>query len=130
MRKIVIASAWWNIGLGAILLCPALDRAILLWLPNPFWGYLLCAFLWFTSVTLFLAARNLQSRGSFVYWEAFLRFAAAFLMLTLGPEQIGPWAYFVGITDFLWGLSYVIGLPRYLHTTHRALLCDEAAGGS
>ncbi|HXO18499.1 MAG TPA: hypothetical protein VOA87_01095 [Thermoanaerobaculia bacterium] len=125
MRKIVIASGVWNLGLGALMLCPALDRAIWLWLPNPFWGYLLCAFLWFTSVVLFLAARNLRARASFVYWEAFLRYAAAILMLTIGPAQIGPWAYFVGITDALWGLSYTFGLPCFLETTHRALLCDE-----
>lgn len=127
MRKIVAASGVYNIFLGAALLVPAIYTKIGILVPHIYWGWLVASFLWFTSAALILSARDLRRRGSFVYWEAFLRYAAAGLMLTWGPEQFGCPAYFVGIVDFCWGLSYMFGLPKALNTTHAALFFDKVA---
>lgn len=125
MRKLVALSGWYNVFLGAALLVPGIYTAIGIKVPHIFWGWLVAAFLWFTSAALILAARDLRRRASIVYWEAFLRFAAAGLMLTWGPEQFGCPAWFVGIVDFLWGCSYIFGLPKALNTSHAALFFDR-----
>lgn len=72
-----------------------------------------------------MAARDLERRGSFVYWEAFLRFAAAALLLTIGPSVLGWAAWFIGVTDLAWGLIYVCGLPRSLGISHKKLFLDD-----
>jgi hypothetical protein len=56
--------------------------------------------------------------------EGFLRYAAAALLLTIGPGVIGWPAWFIGSTDLGWGLTYTFGLPRSLGTTHKKLLFD------
>jgi hypothetical protein len=124
MKKIVFVSGVWNFVLGAGLLVPALYGSIGMRIPHPFWGWLICGFLWFTSAVLIMASRDLWRHGSLVYWEAFLRYAAAGLLLTIGSGVMGWPAWFIGITDLAWGLSYTFGLPRALNTSHRKLLLD------
>jgi hypothetical protein len=124
MKKIVFASGIWNFLLGAGLLVPALTQTIGMRIPHPFWGWLSCGFLWNTSAVLILASRDLKRRGSFVYWEAFLRYVAAALLLTIGPEAFGWPAWFIGITDLAWGLIYTFGLPDALKTSHAKLFFD------
>lgn len=126
MKKIVFISGIWNIGLGAGLLVPALYGAIGMRIPDPFWGWLLCAFLWYTAAVLITASKDLKRYGSLVYHEGFLRFAAAALLLTIGPSVLGWPAWFIGSTDLAWGLIYTFGLPRFLGTTHKKLLFDDS----
>ena len=125
MKKLVFLSGAWNAVLGAGLVVPALAARIGLRLPHPFWAWLSAAFLWFTAAVLILAARDLRTRASFVYWEAFLRYGAAALLLTIGPAVVGWPAWVLGATDLAWGLSYTFGLPRALQTTHRRLFLDS-----
>ena len=125
MKRIVFISGIWNIALGAGLLVPSIYEAIGMRIPDPFWGWILCAFLWHTSAVLISASKDLKRRGSFVYWEGLLRYAAAALLLTIGPGVIGWPAWFIGITDLAWGLTYTYGLPRALGTTHKKLLFDD-----
>jgi hypothetical protein len=129
MRKVVLASAVWNASLGAFLLLPAVYRPFGLRVPHPFWGWALCAFIWYTAAVLVIACRDLPRRASLVYWEAILRFVAAALLFTVGAGVIGWIAWFVGATDILWGLAYTFGLPRALNTTHAALLLDADTTG-
>lgn len=125
MKKLVFVSGIWNFALGAGLLVPAIAEGIGMRIPHPFWGWLVCGFLWFTSAVLIMASRDLKRRASFVYWEAFLRYIAAALLLTIGPEVFGWPSWFIGITDLTWGLLYTFGLPVALNTSHAKLLLDS-----
>ncbi|HTX64541.1 MAG TPA: hypothetical protein VMD31_02105 [Opitutaceae bacterium] len=127
MKSLVIVSGVWNALLGAGLVLAPLAAQIGLRLPPPFWAWLSAGFLWFTAAVLILAARDLRTRAAFVYWEAFLRYLAAALLLTIGPAVLGWPAWVLGATDLAWGLSYTFGLPRALHTTHGRLLRDDLA---
>jgi hypothetical protein len=108
-------------------LVPAFYRRIGVDIAEPFWGWCLAAFIFFTAAVLIMASRDLQRRASLVYWEAFLRFASAALLLSIGLGIIGWMAWVVGITDILWGLIYVFGLPSALQVSHRSLLLDAPA---
>ena len=130
MDRIVFISGIWNIVLGAGLLVPAIYEAVGMHIPNPFWGWILCGFLWFTSAVLLLAAKDLKQRGSFVYWEGILRLIAGTLLLTIGPLALGWPAWFIGGTDLAWALIYAFGLPRSLGTTHKKLLLDDLTSAS
>ncbi len=125
MKRIVFLAGLWNLLLGAGLLSPALHGAIGMRIPHPFWGWLLFAFLSYTGVVLVMASRDLPRRAPLVYWEAFLRYVAAALLLTVGPDVIGWPAWFIGLTDLAWGLTFTIGLPRALDISHSKLLLDS-----
>jgi hypothetical protein len=130
MKMIVFVSGIWNFVLGAGLLAPPLYRSIGMRIPHPFWGWMLCGFLWFTSAVLIMASRDLGRRGSLVYWEAFLRYIAAALLLTIGSGVIGWPAWFIGVADLAWGLIYTFGLPGALNTSHRRLFLDALKEGA
>ena len=127
MRKLVLASGLWNAGVGASLLVPAFYRRVGVDIAEPFWGWSLAAFIFFTAAVLIMASRDLERRASMVYWEALLRFASAALLLSIGRDIIGWMAWLIGITDILWALVYTFGLPRALQVSHRALLLDAVA---
>ena len=81
MTAFVFWSGIYNAGLAVLLLFPSAYRSLGLNICDPLWGWLIASFLAFTSVVLILAARDLGRRASFVYWESFLRYAAALLAI-------------------------------------------------
>ena len=126
MKKFIFWSGIYNIGLALTLICPVFYRLLGLNIPSLFWGWLLAGFLAFTGVVLILAARNLRSRATFVYWESMLRYIAAFLLIPAGLfGDLGLIAAPLGLTDLVIGLVYMIGLPKELSLSHTALLCDR-----
>ena len=61
-----------------------------------------------------------------IYWEALLRFAAVALLVAYGFTYVGvvPTVLFA-VTDFVWGLIYLIGLQRVTGRSHASLLFDR-----
>ena len=125
--RVIFWSGVWNVGLGLILVTPPVREFLGLQIPNPFWPSIVAAFLWYTAATLMLSSRNIQVFASVIYWEALLRFAAVGLLLVYGFKYVGvlPTALFA-ITDFAWGLIYIVGLPRLSGRSHVSLLLNNS----
>jgi len=127
MTAFVYWSGVYNAGLAIFLLFPPLYLAVGLNVPAPLWGWLLAGFLGFTSAVLILASRDLLRRAALVYWEALLRYVAALLLVPAGLfGDLGLIAVPLGLGDLAIGLVYMIGLPKELALSHRALLFDRA----
>ena len=126
MTSFVFWSGVYNAGLALMLMFPPIYRALGLNTPTPFWGWLLGSFLAFTSVVLILSSRDLRRRASLVYWESFLRYAAALLLIPAGLfGDLGLIAVPLGLADLAIGLVYMIGLPKRLGVSHQVLLLDR-----
>jgi hypothetical protein len=126
MSPFVFWSGVYNSGLALLLLFPPLYRALGLNFPAPFWGWFVGGFLAYTGAALILASRNLSQRASFVYWEAFLRYIAAILIVPAGLfGDLGLIAAPMGLVDLGIGLVYMIGLPKELGVSHQVLLLDR-----
>jgi len=126
MTAFVFWSGIYNAGLALLLLFPSAYRSLGLNICDPLWGWLISSFLAFTSVVLILAARDLGRRASFVYWESFLRYAAALLTIPAGLfGETGLLAAGMGLGDLAIGLVYIFGLPRVLSVSHSDLLFDR-----
>jgi hypothetical protein len=124
--RVVFWSGVWNVGLGLILVTPPVREFLGLQIPDPFWPSIVAAFLWYTAATLILSSRDLKVFASVVYWEALLRFAAVGLLLVYGFKYVGilPTVLFA-VSDFAWGLCYIVGLPRLLDRSHASLLLNH-----
>ena len=127
MSSFVFWTGIYNCGLALLLVFPWLYQAIGLNICDPICGWLLAAFLAYTSVALILASRDLNRRGAFVYHEGLLRFAVAFMLILAGLfGDIGRIAALMGAGDIVLGLVYIFGLPKELGLSHRDLLFDGA----
>jgi hypothetical protein len=124
--RVVFWSGVWNVGLGLILVTPPVREFLGLHVPDPFWPSIVAAFLGYTAATLMLSSRDVQVFASVIYWEALLRFTAVGLLVAFGFKYVGvlPTVLFA-ITDFAWGLIYIIGLPRLLGRSHASLLLNS-----
>lgn len=127
MARIVVISAAWNIILALISIATAIDHLAANEMTMAYHSFFFCIFLLYTSVTLILAARNLLERASIIFWEGYLRFAAALILVTIGPNAIGPMAWPLALTDLVWGLIYQIGLCHASARTYRQLLLDQTS---
>ena len=126
MTKFVFWSGVYNGVLGLTLMFPPVYRALGLNIPAPLWGWLVGGFLAYTSAVLILASRSLGRRASLVYWESFLRYAAALLLIPAGLfGDLGLIAVPLGLADLAIGLVYMIGLPKELGVAHQVLLRDR-----
>jgi hypothetical protein len=126
MIKFVLWSGVYNVGLGLFLTCPPLYRAVGLNVPTPFWGWLTGGFLAYTGAVLILSSRDLRRRASFVYWESFLRYFAALLLIPAALfGDLGLIAGPLGLGDLAIGLVYMFGLPKELVASHRSLFFDQ-----
>ena len=127
-ERVVFWSGIWNVGLGLILITPPIREFLGLQVPNPFWPWIVAAFLWYTAATLILSSRDVRIFASVIYWEALLRFAAVALLIAYGFTYIGvvPTILFA-VTDFVWGLVYIVGLQRVTGRSHTSLLIDSRA---
>ena len=108
-----------------ILITPPIREFLGLQVPNPFWPWIVAAFLWYTAATLILSSRDVRIFASVIYWEALLRFAAVALLIAYGFTYIGvvPTILFA-VTDFVWGVAYLVGLQRVTGRSHASLLSD------
>ena len=95
-------------------------------IPDPFWPWLVAAFVWYTSATLVLSSRDVERFASIIYWEALLRFAAVIILMAYGLTYVGvlPSLLFAA-TDFAWGVVLVVGLRRLTGRSHSSLLLDQ-----
>jgi len=126
MTTFVYWSGVYNAGLAAFLLFPQLYRGVGLNICDPVWGWLIAGFAAFTSAVLILSSRDLRRRATFVYWESLLRYAAALVLIPAGLfGDLGLIAVPLGLGDLAIGLIYMIGLPKELALSHRALLLDR-----
>ena len=126
MTAFVFWTGIYNAGLALLLSFPPAYRPLGLHICDPLWGWLIASFLAFTSVVLILAARDLARRASFVYWESFLRYAAALLTIPAGLfGDTGLLAAGMGLGDLGIGLVYMFGLPPVFSVSHSDLLFDR-----
>ncbi len=109
--RVVFWSGVWNIGLGLTLIAPPIMQLLGAQIPNPFWPWIVAGFLWYTSATLISSSRDVGCFASIIYWEALLRFFAVAVLIAFGFTYLGvlPTLLFA-ITDFAWGVVYIIGL--------------------
>lgn len=111
--RLVFWSGVWNVGLGFTLIMPPITQFLGVQIPNPFWPWVVAAFLWYTSATLIVSSRDVQRFASIIYWEALLRFSAVVILMAYGLKYIGVLpALLFAVTDFAWGVVYIIGLQR------------------
>jgi L-asparagine transporter-like permease len=97
-------------------------------IPNPFWPWIAAAFLWYTSAVLILSSRDVQLFAPFIYWEALLRFLAVLVLIAYGFTYVGVFATVLfAITDFAWGICYVVGLRRVTGRSHASILLARRA---
>ena len=124
--RVVFWSGIWNVGLGLILITPPITEILGVHIPNPLWPWIVAAFLWYTSATLIVSSRDVQKFASIIYWEALLRFAAVVVLIAYGFKYLGvlPTVLF-GVTDFAWGVIYIVGLQRVVGRSHASLLLNR-----
>ena len=124
--RAVFLSGLWNVGLGIILITPPIREFLGVHIPNPFWPWIVAAFLWYTSATLILSSRDIQNFASIIYWEALLRFAAVAVLIAYGFKYVGglPTALFA-VGDFFWGVILLVGLQRVTGRSQAALLLNR-----
>src|SRR5208337_2570020 len=125
MANFVFWSGIYNGGLSLILTFPPIYRALGLNVPTPLWGWLVGAFLAYTGAVLILSSRDLRRRASLVYWESFLRYIAALLLIPAGLfGDLGMIAVPMGLGDLVIGLTYMVSLPKIFGLSHHSLLHD------
>ena len=119
----VFWSGVWNVGLGLILITPKITQLLGVQIPNPFWPWIVAGFLWYTSATLILSSYDVRNFATIIYWEALLRFFAVAVLIVYGFTFVGvlPSILFA-ITDFAWGVVYIIGLRRVTGRSHLSML--------
>jgi hypothetical protein len=124
--RAVFWSGIWNVGLGLILTTPPITEFLGVHIPNPFWPWIVAAFLWYTSATLILSSRDVQNFASIIYWESLLRFAAVVILIAYGFRYLGilPTLLF-GVTDFAWGVTLLVGLRRVTARSQASLLLNR-----
>ena len=124
--RAVFWSGMWNVGLGVILITPPITEFLGVQIPNPFWPWIVAAFLWYTSATLILSSRDIQNFASIIYWEAILRFAAVAVLIAYGFKYIGvlPTALFA-VGDLAWGVIFLVGLQRVTARSQASLLLNR-----
>jgi hypothetical protein len=124
--RAVFWSGLWNVGLGLILVTPPVREFLGVHIPNPFWPWIVAAFLWYTSATLILSSRDIQNFASIIYWEAILRFAAVVILVAYGFKYVGvlPTALFA-VGDFAWGVILLVGLQRVTGRSQASLLLNR-----
>jgi hypothetical protein len=126
MTTFIFWSGVYNGGLALTLMFPPVYRVLGLNIPTPFWGWLVGSFLAFTSAVLILSSRDLRRRASLVYWESFLRYLGALLLVPAGLfGDLGLIGVPLGLGDLAIGLVYMFGLPKELGVSHHALLSDR-----
>lgn len=126
MTTFIFWSGVYNGGLALTLMFPPVYRVLGLNIPTPFWGWLVGSFLAFTSAVLILSSRDLRRRASLVYWESFLRYLAALLLVPAGLfSDLGLIGVPLGLGDLAIGLVYMFGLPKELGVSHHALLSER-----
>lgn len=127
-NRAVFWSGIWNVGLGIILVTPPIREFLGVRIPNPFWPWIVAAFLWYTSATLILSSRDVQNFASIIYWEALLRFAAVIVLIAYGLTYVGvlPSLLFAA-TDLAWGLILIVGSQQLSGRSHASLLLDRRA---
>jgi len=125
-NRTVFWSGIWNVGLGLILVTPPIREFLGVRVPNPFWPWIVAAFLWYTSATLILSSRDIQNFASVIYWEALLRFAAVIILIAYGLTYVGvlPSVLFA-VTDFAWGVVLIGGLRRFTGRSQSSLVLDQ-----
>jgi hypothetical protein len=118
-NRVVFWSGIWNVGLGLILVTPPIREFLGVRIPDPFWPWIVAVFLWYTSATLILSSRDLQSFASIIYWEALLRFAAVVVLMVYGVTYVGvlPSLLFAA-TDLAWGVILIVGSQRASGRSH------------
>ncbi len=121
--RLVFWSGVWNVGLGFTLITPPITQFLGVQIPNPFWPWVVAAFLWYTSATLVVSSRDVQRFASIIYWEALLRFSAVVILIAYGLKYIGilP-ALLFAVTDFAWGVVYIVGLQRNKSSSNASML--------
>jgi hypothetical protein len=124
--RVVFWSGVWNIGLGLTLITPPIMQLLGAQIPNPFWPWIVAGFLWYTSATLIVSSRDARRFASIIYWEALLRFFAVAVLMAFGFTYLGvaPTLLFA-ITDFAWGVVYIIGLRRVTGRSHASMLLNR-----
>jgi len=124
--RVVFWSGMWNVGLGVILITPPIREFLGVHIPNPFWPWIVAAFLWYTSPTLILSSRDPKYFASIIYWEAILRFAAVVILVAYGFKYVGvlPTALFA-VGDFAWGIILMVGLQRVTGRSQASLLLNR-----
>ena len=127
-NRAVFWSGVWNLGLGLVLITPPIRDFLGVHIPNPFWPWIVAAFLWYTSATLILSSRDVQNFASIIYWEALLRFAAVIVLIAYGLTYVGvlPSLLFAA-TDFVWGVILIVGLQHLSGRSHASLLLGRHA---
>ncbi|MGB7518351.1 MAG: hypothetical protein WA896_01815, partial [Spirulinaceae cyanobacterium] len=118
MQKFVFWTGIYNILLGVGFLIPSIPSLSGIQGTNSlFWLWLPAVLVIYLGVLLILCSRNLNVRGTLVYWEGILRVFAFLLLAYFGFwGGLGIMLGVIGIVDLLIGLGYLIGLPRALNT--------------
>ena len=127
MQKFVFGTGVYNILLGLSFLVPGLPSFLSINVPaSNLWVYAIASFVICLGVLLILCSKNLQTRGSLVYWEGVFRILFFLLLAYFGfLGNVGVMVGVIGIIDLLIGLGYLLGLPKALHTSHMDLLLDR-----
>ncbi len=124
--RLLFWSGVWNVALGLILITPPITHLLGIQIPNPFWPWIVTGFLWYTSATLILSSHDVGNFATVVYWEALLRFFVVAVLCIYGFTFVGilPSALFA-ITDFAWGVIYIMGLRRVTGRSHLSILLNH-----
>lgn len=85
---------------------------------------LAAALLTYASVTVIVASRDLDRYGSLLIYDAFLRFAAAGILMVTSyfVGLYGVPLLIAGLSDLLWGLAYCVIVPQATGRSVRQLL--------
>lgn len=129
MPRFVFWTGVYNIVLGSGFLIPGFAGLLGLQLPESnVWLWLPAVLVIYLRLLLVLSSRNLETRGTLVYWEGVLRVVVGLMLGGFGFwTDLGIIAGLIGLVDLFIGLGYLIGLPRELNRPPSSLLLDRVA---
>ena len=125
LSKFLVITALYNAVLGLLLLSDTIKDLLGVDLVYP-GNQMIAGFLWFTTAALLISSTDIKGYASIIYYEAYLRFfAAGVLLVAVISYDFGIILGVVAIGDILIGLYYMLCLKKETGYGHHQLLLNQ-----
>ena len=125
LSKFLVLTAGYNFVLGTALLSDFLRDFLEVELVYP-GNQMITGFLWFTTAALLISSRDIKHYASIIYYEAYLRFfAATVLLVAVYRYDFGIVLGIAAVGDIIIGVYYIVALKIETPFGHQQLLTNR-----
>jgi len=123
--RFLILTALYNGVLGGLLLSNTVRDFLGVDIIYP-GNQMIAGFLWFTTAVLIISSTDIKRYASIIYYEAYLRFfAATVLLIAVSYYDFGIMLGLVAVGDVLIGVYYLAVLIRETGYSHYQLIMNR-----